>query len=56
MFYITHDCIGAIAKFIPEIVLPYPLLFFLSFFEAQNHECISVLMASFQKALNSTDL
>lgn len=56
MFSITHDCIGAIAKFIPEIVLPYPLLFFLSFFEAQNHECISVLMASFQKALNSTDL
>lgn len=55
MFSITHDCIGAIAKFIPEIVLPYPLLFFLSFFEAQNHECISVLMASFQKALNSTD-
>ena len=31
MFFITHDCIGAVAKFIPEIVLAYPLLFILSF-------------------------
>ena len=55
MFSITHDCIGAIVKFIPEIVLAYRLLSFLSVFEAQNHECIPVLMASFRKALNSTD-
>ena len=55
MFSITHYCVGAVAKFIPEIVLAYPLLFFLSFSYAQNHECISVLMASFRKALNSTD-
>ena len=55
MFSLTHDWIGAIAKIIPKIVLAYPLFFFLSFFYAQNHECISVLMASLRKALNSTD-
>lgn len=36
MFSKTHDWIGAIAKFIPEIGLAYPLFFFLSFFEAQE--------------------
>lgn len=36
MFSKTHDWIGAIAKFIPEIVLAYPLFFFPEFFRGSE--------------------